>query len=398
MSGGCAVIAGLDNEYTLMEESTGGTGLGGSGGSSSATGSAGGAGGLIEGTCEGGTKPQPEVCNGADDDCNGTVDEGCPCTNGAEQSCYSGDPSTRNKGECRDGAQICASGSWGSCEGSVLPSDETCDSKDNNCDGSVDESVVSSCYAGPAGTTGVGACKSGTQTCSNGAWGACVDQVLPSDETCNQIDDDCDNAIDEDTSGVSCNTGFPGICEEGKATCADGELLCDPINEPAAIEDHCNGLDDDCDGEVDECFAGGTLITMSDGTTRAIEHVNIGDWVLAYDTAREQVVPAPVVRTFVHPVHEKSASLVQINGNLRATTNHPFYVNGRWVPAGQLHVGDALLLLSSDRDVSFAAPLQASVLSLSIEGERETTFNLEVASYHSYFAGGLLVHNKSICP
>jgi hypothetical protein len=163
------------------------------------------------------------------------------------------------------------------------------------------------------------------------------------------------------------------------------------------MEIACNTKDDDCDGEVDECFVGGTPIAMADGTTRPIERVAVGDWVLAYDFAREQVVPAHVVRTFVHPAHEESASIVQINGDLRATTNHPFYANGRWVRAGQLNVGDSLLLLSSDREVSLTVPLQTRVLSLSMEQERETTFNLEVGTYHNYFAGDMLVHNKPMC-
>jgi intein/homing endonuclease len=32
-----------------------------------------------------------------------------------------------------------------------------------------------------------------------------------------------------------------------------------------------------------------------------------------------------------------------------------------------------------------------------MEQERETTFNLEVGTYHNYFAGDMLVHNKPMC-
>ncbi len=30
-----------------------------------------------------------------------------------------------------------------------------------------------------------------------GAWGACAGQVLPAGETCNGVDDDCDNLFDD---------------------------------------------------------------------------------------------------------------------------------------------------------------------------------------------------------
>jgi len=48
------------------------------------------------------------------------------------------------------------------------------------------------------GTTDVGACQFGTQTCSGGVWGNCAGSVEPTTETCNNIDDDCNGAVDED--------------------------------------------------------------------------------------------------------------------------------------------------------------------------------------------------------
>jgi len=35
------------------------------------------------------------------------------------------------------------------------------------------------------------------QGCFDGRWGVCEDQVLPSEEVCNGIDDDCEGGIDE---------------------------------------------------------------------------------------------------------------------------------------------------------------------------------------------------------
>mgnify|MGYP000976190721 CR=1 FL=1 len=74
--------------------------------------------------------------NGVDDDCNGFVDEGCGCTPGAVQSCFAGPPGRRGVGACRDGAQTCEmSGRWGPCFGGILPRADICNGVDNLCNG-----------------------------------------------------------------------------------------------------------------------------------------------------------------------------------------------------------------------------------------------------------------------
>ena len=87
------------------------------------------------------------LCNGLDDDCDGKVDEGCPCSPGQTQPCFSGPRNFRNIGTCQDGVQTCkftlgsAIGSWGECEGGINPSSESCDNADNNCNGCIDDNL-----------------------------------------------------------------------------------------------------------------------------------------------------------------------------------------------------------------------------------------------------------------
>lgn len=55
------------------------------------------------------------------------------------------------------------------------------------------EGETRACYSGPPSTEAVGMCVAGTETCSDGAWTSCVDEVVPAAEDCNAIgDEDCD--------------------------------------------------------------------------------------------------------------------------------------------------------------------------------------------------------------
>jgi hypothetical protein len=106
------------------------------------------------------------------------------------------------------------------------------------------------CYDGKAGTMGVGACRGGTQTCTDGAWSACLGQVLPTvGESCNGVDDDCDGTPDDGLGMISCGLG---ACAQTVAACAQGALgVCRAVEAPTFFDD-CNGKDDDCDGAIDE--------------------------------------------------------------------------------------------------------------------------------------------------
>jgi len=64
---------------------------------------------------------------------------------GASQICFDGEEHLIDVGECRSGVRTCTEGFWTPCIGQVIPVPEYCDFKDNNCDGQLDEGVLSAC-------------------------------------------------------------------------------------------------------------------------------------------------------------------------------------------------------------------------------------------------------------
>jgi hypothetical protein len=82
--------------------------------------------------------------NGLDDNCNGSVDEGCVCSAINEtRPCFTGPPDRRNIGVCADGIETCDEFlRWGACVGGISPSTEACDGADNDCDNVTDEDLL----------------------------------------------------------------------------------------------------------------------------------------------------------------------------------------------------------------------------------------------------------------
>jgi len=197
------------------------------------------------GACGG---PQPELCDGGDNDCDGAVDEGTlnacgRCGRLPTEVCNGRDDDC--DGRVDEGAQ----NACGAC-GELPP--ELCDCQDNDCDARVDEGLnCPSCSCVPSAES----CDRVDNDCDGavdeGLRNACNQCGAPNAELCNALDEDCDGFIDEDVAGVGAPCGQAvGACTAGVQRCVGGELVCEGATMP--LSEICDGVDNDCDGRSEE--------------------------------------------------------------------------------------------------------------------------------------------------
>ncbi len=267
------------------------------------------------------------------------------------------------------GSNSCSARNWSVCPQCVNPgiaSDVPCDGKDNNCkDGDVCQEDEEEQFT-PA------SCSESTGQCP-------VICVVPICEKNCASDGGCTSGC-----GVSPCLPDPDCSAPSSGTC--GGLTPCTAHVDCLVDEACrifNGAQ--CCFPLTYCFSPETPILTPSGET-AIGRLAVGDEVLAYDEERGENVVARV--TAVYPRIHDGAILV-VNGRLRVTAEHPFHTARGWLPARELLLGDEL------RGANGEAIL---ITSMAEEPYRGEVYNLHVEPANTYYAGGLLVHNKIITP
>jgi hypothetical protein len=183
-------------------------------------------------------------------------------SNTSQCLCAAAAPFTATKRvDCNDG------------DAAVFPSAsaETCDNKDNNCNGVTDEG----CDIDKDGYCATGMTVTSNQACTSNAIGGGQDcgpedkNVAPGKpELCNNVDDNCNGNTDEgcdDDNDNYCDSalttvGTPTTCTAGGGDCndANGNIR------PAGTET-CDGVDNNCNAQTDEVNAVGCSTRYYDG-------------------------------------------------------------------------------------------------------------------------------------
>jgi len=150
------------------------------------------------------------------------------------------------------------------------------------------------------------------------------------------------------------------------------------------------------------CFAAGTPVTMADGSTKPIEDVNVGDFVMTYNLDSGELESSEVFE-LQQPIREGLYVITFENGKvLEITNDHPLYTDEGWaaieVDAAikgyaldkieQLDVGDSVL----QDDMAYSA-----VTRIEYEAGDVQTYTLKkVAKNKNFFANGFLAHNQKL--
>ncbi len=227
-----------------------------------------------------------EICDGADNDCDGVTDESAinatdwypdgdsdgygQIGSSSQSGCTAPTGYVDNDGDCDD------------ANGAVNPGEsEVCDTLDNDCDGVTDESDATDAttwyadldgdsYGNASNTTTACAQPSGYVTDATDCDDTDTGANPAATETCDLSDNNCDGVVDEDSAAdastwyldvdgdsygdststtSACNqpTGYASVAGD----CDDSTSTVSP-----AASETCDGVDNNCDGDTDEGLLG----------------------------------------------------------------------------------------------------------------------------------------------
>lgn len=152
------------------------------------------------------------------------------------------------------------------------------------------------------------------------------------------------------------------------------------------------------------CFVEGTLITLPDGTRKAIEELTLDELLLSaeIETLNDTNIPDELYKwsceylsenRIISPITKitkqvADKTIIVNNGLLEATPTHLQLIqrNGSWrfIPLGDIVVGDNLYTI--DNEI-------IPVTNVTVNLEKRNIYPMTLNPFHTYFANGVLTHN-----
>lgn len=162
--------------------------------------------------------------------------------------------------------------------------------------------------------------------------------------------------------------------------------------------------DNSTGGSGGGCFVEGTLITLPDGSKKAIEELHLDQLLLSAEietlidtnnanelykwssnSLSEKRITSPITKLTQKDAYK---TIIVNDGLLEATPTHLQLIqrNGSWrfIPLGDIQAGDNLYGINNE-----IIPVTAVTINL----EKRRIFPLTLNPFHTYFANGILTHN-----
>jgi len=137
----------------------------------------------------------------------------------------------------------------------------------------------------------------------------------------------------------------------------------------------------------DQCLAYDTLISTKNGN-KEISMLSKGDYVYTFNESSQKVELKRIENIINHSLKEVNNTYYHLffgnNKSIKATWNHRFYINGSYVMARDLRVGQKLLT----QDIE-----EVTIIRIELINEEGTTWDIIVDGNHNFFAEDILTHN-----